>query len=285
MLSTRKKIAGAVGLVMATAGVAAAAGSNSSAAGIPVLQRKAAVSVSIVPSAIGPGKGLQTSSSAQWAVIGKYSPNKEGKKVVLQRQSGTSWVTADKGEIDAKGTVIFARGRHAGRGLPGRRPGCGQHPGQHRLVGHRGRLLRRLHRQLARPHPVAAPSAVLRARLEAHLLEGRPEGRQGRSRHRPAERARRQDQEVALQAAEAQQPEEDLRQVQVAAERQHRHAGDALHQLRRGGRPDQVPAAPGAARLAVDAAGLPQRHPATRASPAPRSTSSSGSARTRPVAG
>ena len=107
MLSTRKKIAGAVGLVMATAGVAAAAGSTSSAAGIPVLQRKAAVSVSIVPSAIGPGKGLQTSSSAQWAVIGKYSPNKEGKKVLLQRQSGTSWVTADKGEIDAKGTVIF----------------------------------------------------------------------------------------------------------------------------------------------------------------------------------
>src|SRR4051812_33308920 len=86
MLSTRKKIAAAIGLVMATAGVAATADVTSSAAEIPVPQRKAAVSVSIVPSVIGPGKGLQSSSTAKWAVIGRYSPNKEGKKVVLQRQ-------------------------------------------------------------------------------------------------------------------------------------------------------------------------------------------------------
>jgi beta-glucanase (GH16 family) len=108
MLSTRKKIAAAIGLVMATAGVAATADVTSSAAEMPVLQRKAAVSVSIVPSAIGPGKGVQSSGAAKWAVIGKYSPNKEGKKVLLQRQSGTSWVTADKGKVDAKGQVVFA---------------------------------------------------------------------------------------------------------------------------------------------------------------------------------
>jgi beta-glucanase (GH16 family) len=114
MLSTRKKIAAAVGLVMATAGVAATADVTSSAAEIPVLQRKAAVSVSIVPSVIGPGKGLQSSSTAKWAVVGRYSPNKEGKKVVLQRQSGTSWVTADKGEIGATGQVVFAVSGTAG---------------------------------------------------------------------------------------------------------------------------------------------------------------------------
>ncbi len=108
MLSTRKKIAASMSLVVATAGLAAAAAVNSSAAEIPALQRKAAVAVSIVPGVIGPGSGTQSSARAKWAVIGKYSPNKAGKKVVLQRKYGSSWKTADKGEIDAKGRVVFA---------------------------------------------------------------------------------------------------------------------------------------------------------------------------------
>jgi beta-glucanase (GH16 family) len=111
MLSIRKKIAATMSVVAATAGVAATvqvtSPASSSAAEIPAL-RRAAVSISIVPGIIGPGKRLQTSASARWAVIGKYSPTKEGKKVRLQRQSGTSWVTADKEEINKKGQVVFA---------------------------------------------------------------------------------------------------------------------------------------------------------------------------------
>ena len=73
-------------------------------------QEKASVGVSILPGIIGPGNGVQGSGSAKWAVIGKYDSSKEGKKVVLQRRSGTgsSWVTADKGKIDKKGRVVFA---------------------------------------------------------------------------------------------------------------------------------------------------------------------------------
>ena len=80
--------------------------------------RKAKVGISILPGIIGAGNGVQGSGSAEWAVIGKYDSSKEGKKVVLQRRSGTdsSWVTADKGKIDKKGRVVFA--------VPGRRAGA-----------------------------------------------------------------------------------------------------------------------------------------------------------------
>ena len=113
MLSNRKRIAASASVLMATAGVVASVQTASPATSAsPVSSssaaQKAAVTISIVPGVIGPGGGLQKASQARWAVIGKYSANKAGKKVVLQRQSGTSWVTADKGEIDAKGQAIFA---------------------------------------------------------------------------------------------------------------------------------------------------------------------------------
>ncbi len=47
-------------------------------------------------------------------MIGKYAADKAGKKAVLQRQSGTSWKTVDKTEIDKNGAVRLRR--------PGRRP-------------------------------------------------------------------------------------------------------------------------------------------------------------------
>ena len=88
MLSIRKKIAVTVAALLATTGVAASAQSSPPAT---EQQRKATVGISILPGIIGPGSGLATSSSAKWAVIGKFSASKEGKKVQLQRLSGTTW--------------------------------------------------------------------------------------------------------------------------------------------------------------------------------------------------
>jgi hypothetical protein len=110
MLSNRKKIAVSASLMMATAGIVASAQTAAPATTpSPASSRqKAAVTVSIVPGAIGPGGGLQSSKKAKWAVIGKYGTGKAGKKVVLQKQSGSKWVTADKSVVDDKGDVIFA---------------------------------------------------------------------------------------------------------------------------------------------------------------------------------
>ena len=110
MLSIGSKIAAMTVIVLAaTMGGAATAQMPSSPAQEPA-QEKATVGISILPGIIGPGNGVQSSGSAKWAVIGKYDSSKEGKKVVLQRRSGTSssWVTADKGKIDKKGRVVFA---------------------------------------------------------------------------------------------------------------------------------------------------------------------------------
>ena len=104
------------------------------------------MSVSIVPGVIGPGSGPAELGGRQWAVIGKYGANKAGKKVVLQRQSGSSWKTVDKSEIDSKGQVVFAVSRHQGRQLPRRRSGRGQRAGEHRLLGHAAGLRRQLQR-------------------------------------------------------------------------------------------------------------------------------------------
>jgi beta-glucanase (GH16 family) len=104
MLPIRKKIVATLCALTATAAAAATvpiASPASSAA------QKQAVSISIVPGVIGPGKGLQTSSSAKWAVTAKFGANKAGKKVLLQRLSGTSWVAALNGVIDDDGTVVF----------------------------------------------------------------------------------------------------------------------------------------------------------------------------------
>jgi hypothetical protein len=103
MLSIRNKIAVTVAALVATTGVAASAQSSPSA----TEQRKATVGISILPGIIGPGSGLATSSSAKWAVIGKFSAAKEGRKVLLQRLSGTTWVTAGKAEIGKSGNAIF----------------------------------------------------------------------------------------------------------------------------------------------------------------------------------
>jgi beta-glucanase (GH16 family) len=113
MLSNRKKIAVSASLFMATAGIVTSAQAASPATSAsPVspasARQKAAVSISLVPSAIGPGAGVQSSKKASWAVIGKYGAGKVGKKVVLQRQSGSSWVKVDKAEVDKKGNVLFA---------------------------------------------------------------------------------------------------------------------------------------------------------------------------------
>ena len=110
MLSNRKKIAVSASLLMATAGIVASV-QTAAPATTPSpasARQKAAVSVSLVPGVIGPGSGLQSSKKASWAVIGKYGTGKVGKKVVLQRKSGSSWVTADKSVVDKKGSVIFA---------------------------------------------------------------------------------------------------------------------------------------------------------------------------------
>ena len=110
MLSIRWKVAATtVSVLAATMGGAATAQMSPSPAQEPA-QEKAKVGISILPGIIGPGNGVQGSGNAKWAVIGKYDSSKEGKKVVLQRRSGTSssWVTDDKGKIDKKGRVVFA---------------------------------------------------------------------------------------------------------------------------------------------------------------------------------
>jgi hypothetical protein len=103
MLSIRQKIAVTVAALVATAGIAASAQSSPRAPE----HRKATVNISILPGIIGPGSGLATSSSAKWAVIGKFAGAKEGKKVTLQRLSGTTWVAAGKGETGKNGNVVF----------------------------------------------------------------------------------------------------------------------------------------------------------------------------------
>ncbi len=110
MQSIRKKIAVSASLLMATAGVVASVQTASPATSAPPIsaRQKATVSVSIVPGIIGPGAGLQSSKKANWAVIAKYGAGKVGKKVVLQRKSGSTWVTADKAVVDKKGNVVFA---------------------------------------------------------------------------------------------------------------------------------------------------------------------------------
>ncbi len=110
MQSIRKKIAVSASLLMASAGVVASVQTASPATSVPPTsaRQKATVAVSIVPGIIGPGAGLQSSKKASWAVIAKYGAGKVGKKVVLQRQSGSSWVTADKSVVDKKGSVVFA---------------------------------------------------------------------------------------------------------------------------------------------------------------------------------
>ena len=118
MLSILAKAAAmTVSLLGATMGGAATAQMTSSPAQQPA-QEKATVGISILPGIIGPGNGVQGSGSAKWAVIGKYDSSKEGKKVVLQRRSGTgsNWGTADKGKLDKKGRVVFA--------VPSRRAGA-----------------------------------------------------------------------------------------------------------------------------------------------------------------
>jgi beta-glucanase (GH16 family) len=117
MLSIRKKIAAGLCLATATAGVAVAA-QIASPASSAELQQRAGVSISILPGVIAPGSGVQSSASAKWAVVATYSPKKAGKKVKLQRQSGTSWVTAGKTVIGTDGQVVFAVPRPASTTTP-----------------------------------------------------------------------------------------------------------------------------------------------------------------------
>lgn len=106
MLSLRKTLATGATLALAATGLAAATQSTSSATPPPA--RAASVGVSIVPGIIGPGGGLANSKKAKWAVIGKFSASKSGKKVLLQRLSGSSWVTADKTTVGKDGNALFA---------------------------------------------------------------------------------------------------------------------------------------------------------------------------------
>lgn len=122
MLSIRNKIAVSASLVLASAGVLATVQSaqsapadrarpvstNQEATAHVSARQQAAVPVSIVPGVIAPSSDLQKSGAAKWAVIGKYGAGKAGKKVKLQRKSGSSWVTKDKTEIDKKGFALFA---------------------------------------------------------------------------------------------------------------------------------------------------------------------------------
>ena len=90
MMSIGSKIAAmTVSGLAATLGGAASAQMPSWPAQEPA-HVKATVGISILPGVIGPGNGVQGSGSAKWAVIGKYDSSKEGKKVVLQRRSGTT---------------------------------------------------------------------------------------------------------------------------------------------------------------------------------------------------
>ncbi len=109
MLSLRKKIAASMTLLVAAAGVAAVAETTSSAAAppAPLAASAAKVGITILPGVIGPGSGVAGSAKAKWAVIGKFSASKKGKTAKLQRQSGTSWKTADKVKIGKDGNAIF----------------------------------------------------------------------------------------------------------------------------------------------------------------------------------
>ena len=78
------------------------------------------------------------------------------------------------------------------RCLPGRRSGRRQHPGQHRPVGHRRGLQRRLHRLEARPDPGSTASSSTSPSPSAPCSKGDPKAVKVEPGHRPAERARRQ---------------------------------------------------------------------------------------------
>ena len=135
-------------------------------------------------------------------------------------------MTADKGKIDKKGRVVFAvPGASSGSPVSYRvdGPGSASTPVstdswgtdldfRDEFGGSKLDLTRWQHRQ-----PSYQPAG------QAHLRQGRPQGRQGRRRHRSAEREGRQGAQLTVQAEEARQPEQDLRQVQVPAERPHRH--------------------------------------------------------------
>ena len=225
-------------------------------------RQKAAVTVSIVPGRHRPRRRACRAPARQVGRDRQVRPDKEGKKVVLQRQSGTVLGHRRQGRDRQEGHASSSPCRHAGQpgDLPRRRPGRRQHPGQHRLVGHRRRLRRRVQRQSSSTSPTGSTVSSSTSRPRSARAR-RATPRPSRSVGGTAQLSVLVDKtrNVALQAAEARQPRQDLRQVQVPPERQHRHPGHALHHLRRGGRPDQVPAAPGPARLALDAAGLRQR--------------------------
>ena len=257
MLSIRKKIAVSASLLMATAGIvasvqtAAPATSSSPASA----RQKAAVTVSIVPGIIGPGGGLQSSKKAKWAVIGKYGTGKVGKKVVLQRQSGSKWVTADKSVVDKKGTVIFAVPSPGSTAVTYRvdGPGSASAPVSTDSWGTDADFVDEFGGSKLDLADWSHRQSFYEPASKRECSKGDPKAVKVVRRHGQAERAGRQEAQRAVQAEEARQ-ERDLRQVQVPPERQHRHPVQAHHHLRRGVRPHQVPAAPGPARLAVDAA-------------------------------
>ena len=262
MQSIRKKIAVSASLLMASAGVVASVQTASPATSAPPIsaRQKATVSVSIVPGIIGPGAGLQKLQEGQLGRDRQVRRRQGGQEGRPPAQVGVDMGDRRQGCGRQEGQRRLRRALpgQQGRDLPGRRPGLRQRAGEHRRLGYGRRLRRRVRRVQAQPGPLEPPPGLLPDRGQARVLEGRPQGRQGLRRLGQAERAGRQEAQRTVQAEEARQ-ERRLRQVQVPPERQHRHPVPALHHLRRGIGPDQVPAAPGPARLVVDAAGEHQR--------------------------
>ncbi len=64
--------------------------------------------ISVLPQISQPGKGVASPAAARTVVAVKVSPAKEGRPVVLQRLSGTSWVKAGKAKLTQKGLAEFS---------------------------------------------------------------------------------------------------------------------------------------------------------------------------------
>ena len=130
-----------------------------------------------------PGKKIANADKALAAVVATFAPAKKGRAVVLQKKAGSKWVKVATGVQDRAGKVEFAAPagcRDEPDHLPrrraeGLRAGHGRQPrGRHLAVGPG-----HLHRPVRRHRPerqLGAPDAVLPARLDAQLLQGRPVG-------------------------------------------------------------------------------------------------------------
>ena len=145
------------------------------------------------------------------------------------------------------------------RRAEGLRAGLGRQPrGRHLAVGSG-----HLHRPVPRHGPerqLGAPDAVLPAVVDAQLLQGRPVGGRGLEGHDAPERAARPG-HAGRFVHGVQAGRHGHRQLRLPPQRARVDRRPPVPQVRRRGRPHQVPAAPGPARVPLDAAAGPDVHP------------------------